>query len=121
MRQAAVETFMHVEINDAYPVLQAALNDQDAGVRQRAIAALGELGDPNTLKDLRKHLLQDPHAGVRSEAAFRIGKLGDKNDLPVLQKAVNRDSATAVVLWATWAMANIGSAQAPHSLSLIHI
>lgn len=106
-RQAVVEALMQLEGRSASSVLLDTLNDPDPRVRQGAIAALGELGDPTVRPAFRKLLLRDPNVGVRTEAAYRLGKLGDETDIPFLQKAANRDPTPIVHLWATWAINNI--------------
>ena len=107
-RRSAVHALAQLEGISAYPALLSALGDRDARVRQGAVAALGELGDPRALPALRKRLLRDRNVGVRTEAAFRIGKLGGRADLPFLQKAANTDPTPLVHLWAMWALQNVG-------------
>ena len=91
--------------------LVQALSDPDAGVRQGAIAALGELADVRALPVIRDRLLKDPDGGVRSEAAFRLGKFGDRTVVPALRSAAAGDADAGVRRWATWAVQQIqGSA-----------
>ena len=106
-RQATVDALMHLASPRAYPSLVEVLQDPDPAVRQGAVAALGEWGDPQVLPDLRKRLLYDSAEGVRTEAAFRLGKLGGKEDLSVLQKAADRDPTAMVHLWSVWAIEHI--------------
>ena len=106
-RKATVEALMHVSSPKSYPALLGVLQDPDPGVRQGAVAAIGELADTQALPELRKRLLYDPDDGVRAEAAYRLGKLGGKEDLPTLQRAADRDATALVHLWAVWAIEHI--------------
>lgn len=57
------------ELSDA---LKPLLSDDDAGVRSRAIEAVGKLGDPAAATLLATPLLQDREAQVRAEAALAL-------------------------------------------------
>lgn len=107
-RRSAVYALAQLEEISAYGVLLKALEDQDARVRQGAVAALGELGDRRALPSLRKRLLHDGDVGVRTESAFRLGKLGGRDELPYLEKAAKNDPIRLVRLWAMWALQNAG-------------
>ena len=107
-RRAAVETFTQLETKEVFPVLRTALTDPDPSVRQRAVAALGELGDRRALPDFRERLLFDASPDVRAEAAYRLGKLGDHQDLQALEEATHGDASPGVRVWADWAKAGIG-------------
>lgn len=61
---------------EVLPVLTAALQDEDAEVRSAATVALGKLGFPRSLLDLRK-CLKDPVRDVRDGAVLALGMLGD--------------------------------------------
>jgi len=106
-RYFAVEALMQLEGPSSYRVLVTALNDSNAGVRQAAVAGLGELGNVKALPALRKRLLQDRDMGVRTEAAYRLGKLGSRDDLRSLKKAMSTDPDPLVHLWSTWAINSI--------------
>lgn len=108
-RRAAITALGMLEAGAAYPVLIEALADRDAGVRQRAVAALGELGDRRALAALGERLRQDPDVGVRTEAAFRLGKLGDETVLATLRAASAGDPEAGVRRWADWAIQQLGA------------
>ena len=114
MLRYSVEALSELDSPSAYVELISALNVSDARIRQVAIAALGELGDPRALPAIRNRLLQDPDIGVRTEAAFRLGKLGDQNDRPALLQAAERDPDPLVHFWSTWAIAMIDSSSNSH-------
>src|SRR5262249_3106388 len=48
------------------------LTDADAGVRSRAIAAIGKLADPGAATTLATPLIRDPEPQVRAEAALAM-------------------------------------------------
>ncbi|RMH08384.1 MAG: HEAT repeat domain-containing protein [Nitrospirae bacterium] len=106
-RRAAVKALMDLDGKAVYPALVQALSDSDPQVRQGAVAALGELGDPRARPLLRRRLLRDPAVGVRAEAAYRLGLMGDRDDLPALQRIAQTDPTPLVHLWATWAIQRI--------------
>jgi HEAT repeat protein len=108
-RRAAITALGMLEAGSAYPALIEALADEDAGVRQRAAAALGELGDRRALAALGERLRHDPDVGVRTEAAFRLGKLGDETVLATLRAASTGDSDPGVRRWADWAIQQLGA------------
>ena len=62
-----------------------ALGDQDAGVREAAAAALGQMGSRAAVPALRQHLdHRDEDAWVRLRLAESLGSLGGPEALPVL-------------------------------------
>lgn len=71
-------------------VLRNALEDEAAGVRQEACAALGDLGakTPDVLDGLRG-ALDDRNAGVCFEAAFALAILGDGAGRMHLEQALS--------------------------------
>jgi HEAT repeat protein len=75
------------EARTAVPILTKLLHDRDAQVRRWAVAALGEIADPQTVGPLGELLRKDPDPGVRVEAAFRLGKFGGKAAEPALISA----------------------------------
>ena len=63
--------------HDAIPALASALGDADAGVRQEAAKALGEIGTEarEAVPSLRK-ALNDPDEIVRSAASLALKRIG---------------------------------------------
>jgi HEAT repeat protein len=57
----------------AVPVLIEAL--KDSSVRDRAVYALGEIGDPRAIEPLEEVAKNDPDSHVRSAAAQAIEKI----------------------------------------------
>lgn len=108
-RRAAVHALLSLDALPAYPALVGALRDDDAEVRQGAVAALGELADSRAIPLLRERLLRDPAIGVRAEAAFRLGKIGDRAVVADLEKVAAGDADAGVRRWARWASEQISS------------
>lgn len=62
-----------------------ALGDQDAGVREAAAAALGQMGTRSAVPALKQHLdHRDEDPWVRLRMAESLGTLGEPSALPVL-------------------------------------
>ncbi len=96
------------EIGDAKAVetLIKALNDEDRGVREKAVAALGKMG-----KDAFEPLVQAlsaKKARVRKGAALALGNLRTKDAIEPLTKALH-DKNFEVRWCAAQALANIGA------------
>jgi HEAT repeat protein len=106
-QKAIVQVFSHFEFPFSYTLFLQALENPEPSIRQRAIAGLGELGDPRGIPLLRTHLLKDTSVAVRSEAAFRLGKFGTSAEVPVLRQAMETDPTPTVHFWASWALAQI--------------
>ncbi len=106
-RRAAALALTWLEAPAAFFALAEALEDDDGGVRQHAVAALGELADARAIPAFRHRLVSDDDPGVRAEAAYRLGKLGDAAVLPVLQFIAGKDENAGVRRWAAWAVAEI--------------
>lgn len=106
-KRAAIQALALLEAPASYPALVEALRDDDARIRQGAIAALGELADARALPLIRDRLRRDRDAGVRSEAAFRLGKFGDPTVVSALQSAAADDMDADVRRWALWASAQL--------------
>jgi HEAT repeat protein len=58
------------------PVVTKALEDPDGEVRSAAAIALGKMGFPRSLLDLRRHL-SDVHPDVRDGSILALGMIGD--------------------------------------------
>ncbi len=82
-----------MEARTAVSVLTKRLADRDPRVRRWAVAALGEIADPETVAPLSKVLATDPDPGVRVEAAFRLGKFGGEAARPALTAALKDANA----------------------------
>jgi len=79
----------------AVPSLIELLNDPVDIVRERAIVALGNIGDVESFDPLLAALENDEESSVRYAAAIALGQLGDKRALPVLTKVEKEDKAIA--------------------------
>ncbi len=72
---------------DMLPQLISALSDEDTDVRQNAIIALGNLGDPRAVEPLIS-ALSDEDTDVRQNAIIALGKLGDSRAVEPLIAAL---------------------------------
>jgi len=114
-RRAAITVLGLLESPLAYDGLLNALADRDAEVRQRAIAALGELGDRRAVPAIEARLRHDTSEGVRTEAAYRLGTLSDEGSLPILRAAAIKDPNARVRRWAQRAIAALSAPVGPES------
>lgn len=114
-RRAAITVLGLLESPLAYDGLLNALADRDAEVRQRAIAALGELGDRRAVPAIEARLRHDTSEGVRTEAAYRLGTLSDEGSLPILRAAAIEDPNARVRRWAQRAIAALSAPVGPES------
>lgn len=103
-RRAAATALGWLEAASTMGPLTESLLDEDPGLRQRALSALGEIGDRHTVPKMLDRLIHDGDAGVRGEAAYRLGKLGDPQALAFLREAAARDEHVNVRRWAEWAV-----------------
>jgi HEAT repeat protein len=61
------------------------LEDENVGVRWKAVESLGRLGDPAAVDPLIE-MLWDDDERVRLKAAWALGQIGDPRALPPLQR-----------------------------------
>ena len=92
-KRLAANALGGMEARTAVPVLTKLLADRDAHVRRWAVAAMGEIADPETVAPLSQVLAKDPDPGVRVEAAFRLGKFGGEAARPALAAALKDANA----------------------------
>lgn len=100
VRRAAALALLQIEPGGLVVFLHRAMQDSDAVVRQRAVAALGESGLSEAVPWLRERLLTDQDVGVRAEAAYRLRAESDEETRAVLQRAAETDGDPVVRLWA---------------------
>ena len=67
------------------PLLSVLFNDRDSAVREDAVRALGEIGDPQAVEYLFT-AMQEP--GLRTLAVEALGRIGDPRAVPVLIEIV---------------------------------
>lgn len=114
-RRSAITSLGLIESPLAYDGLLKALEDSNAGVRQEAIVALGELGDRRAVPAIETRLRHDTSGAVRAEAAYRLGILSDEGTLPVLRAAAAEDLNEQVRRWAQRAIAALSAPAGPGS------
>ncbi len=90
---------------EALPQLMIALKDDDDGVREACVRALGEISDPEAVPALLG-ALRDKAAPVRSSVAWALGEIEDPRAVVVLVKAV-ADVDVEVRRQAAWALGEI--------------
>lgn len=112
-RRAAATALGWLEAASTTGPLTEGLLDEDAGLRQRALSALGEIGDRHTIPKVLDRLIHDGDAGVRGEAAYRLGKLGDPQALALLRETAAKDEHVNVRRWAEWAMRELEGPTGP--------
>jgi HEAT repeat protein len=84
VRDIAVSALWKKRVKDGVPVLLERLNEDDEGIRERAISALGAIGDPSAITALVE-CLNDPE--IAEKAAGALESIG------------TRESRAAVKAW----------------------
>jgi HEAT repeat protein len=92
VRALAATGLSDADAKEALPTLLVAVEDKDAHVRQMAISALGELGDPRAGERLRR-ALGDPRPEVRFQAVMAFPRVVARKDdaLDAVLEAMNDD------------------------------
>jgi HEAT repeat protein/beta-lactamase regulating signal transducer with metallopeptidase domain len=98
--------------------LARALADADAGTREKAATALGELEDPRAVAALSRALRQDADARVRKAAAWALGEIEDPAGVPALSAALREDRDAGVRQMAVWALGEIEDPSAVPALAV---
>jgi HEAT repeat protein len=99
VRRAAVRALLGLDTGQITEWLLPMLDDQDAEVRQMAVAALGFSGHPRAGSALVRRLMHDPSPAVRVEAAYHLGELNGQDTRTVLQTAIVKESHGGVRRW----------------------
>lgn len=94
VRLHAVEALGKLRAKEAVdPLLDLTFNDPDAAVREDAVRALGEIGDPRAV-DFLLVVIKTP--GLRPIAIESLGKIGDRRAVPALVAVVTGESRPEV-------------------------
>ena len=88
--------------------LQLLDSDEDIGVREAAVTALGNIGDRATVPRLLAALETDSGFSVRRAAAKALGNIGDRAAVPGIVGALEKDIASSVRRAAAIALGSIG-------------
>jgi HEAT repeat protein len=99
---------------EALPRLMLSLKDDDDGVREACVRALGEIEDARAVEGLMGGL-KDSDRRVRKQVAWALGEIGDPRAVVVLVGAV-ADTDTDVRRQAAWALGEIGDPAAVEPL-----
>ena len=99
----------------AVEALREALKDEDPEVRQQALFALTQVGDPLAVGALIE-ALKDQSWQVRAKAAYGLGLRGRQNGIDALVGAL-RDTSWQVREQAAWGLGLIGDARAIEPLT----
>ncbi len=94
--------------------LLTVIKHEHRAVRQRAVAALGQIRDERAVDDLA-HCIYDTDHAVRRTAAWALGAIGHDRAVPALLEALN-DERLEVRQRAAWALGEIGDRQAVEGL-----
>ena len=117
MRSVAAEALGRLGNRRAVEPLLAALTDEDATVRRRAIGALGTIGDTRGLKPLIA-ALNDGEPTIRRRAAVELRHFGDERAVMPLV-ATLADTDTKVRRYAAESLGHLGDERA--MAALVHI
>ncbi|MBH0200829.1 MAG: HEAT repeat domain-containing protein [Nitrospira sp.] len=94
VRLHAVESLGKAHSKQAVePLLSVLFNDRDSAVREDAVRALGEIGDPQAV-DYLFTAMREP--GLRTVAVEALGRIGDRRAVPVLIDVVTGTSPPEV-------------------------
>ena len=94
VRLHAVESLGKTQSKRAVePLLSVLFNDRDSAVREDAVRALGEIGDPQAVEHLFT-AMREP--GLRTLAVEALGRIGDRRAVPVLIDVVTGTSPPKV-------------------------
>jgi len=97
-RREAFEEIAKLALEDdqaAMNVVIAALKDPDASIREEAVRAIGDTGDPEQLPKLEE-AMKDASPSVRDEVAGALGKNMAENVNPLLMQLLNDPSGEVV-------------------------
>lgn len=75
------------------PLLSVLFHDRDSAVREDAVRALGEIGDPRAVEHLFT-IMSEP--GLRTVAVEALGQIGDRRAVPVLINVITGASPPEV-------------------------
>jgi HEAT repeat protein len=94
VRLHAVESLGKAQSKRAVdPLLSVLFNDRDSAVREDAVRALGEIGDPHAVEHLFM-VMREPE--LRTVAVEALGRIGDRRAVPILIDVVTGTSPPKV-------------------------
>lgn len=98
------------------PLLRAAQGDDDAGIRETAVVALGRLGAPEAIDGLASVAGHDPDPQVRRRAAEALGRIPDARSaerLAALQRPPSTTEDRVFNIEVQQALINLGPLAVP--------
>lgn len=101
-----------IPVQDAYPLIKQAINDENVQIRGMAAFTLGIKKTPENLTILVNILASDPDYNVRAMAAGALGYLEDQQALAPLSHAFYEDTSWLVQFSAAVALGNLKDVQA---------
>lgn len=110
----AIDNLSQMKSRAALPELIKSMRDLDPRVRERAVRALGTIGDPQAVPALIS-ALDDPLFDIQGEAALALGSLGDKRAAGPLLKLV-KSPDLHLQRCAISSLGKLGSTEAVESL-----
>lgn len=86
VKAKAIDTLGDLRATDATPVLiqHLFLRETDEDVKQRILASLGKIGDPQATPSIVEFLRRDLDPDVQGTAIFALGEIGASDALPAL-------------------------------------
>ncbi|HIK03523.1 MAG TPA: HEAT repeat domain-containing protein [Trichormus sp. M33_DOE_039] len=99
-------------VQDAYPLIKQAINDENVQIRGMAAFSLGIKQTPENRSILVSVLESDPDYNVRAMAAGALGYLEDQQALAPLRHAFYEDTSWLVQFSAAVALGNLKDVQA---------
>jgi HEAT repeat protein len=95
VRGAAATALADVKGNEALATVLAAVEDVDGYVRQMALSALGEIGDPRAVPRLAR-ALDDERPEVRYQAVIAYSRVAAADDVAAALAKATRDADPAI-------------------------
>jgi len=110
----AIDGLADLRATEAAPVLiqHLFLRATEPAVKQRILAALGEIGDPRAAEPIAEFLQRDLDTAARGTAIFALGDLGSAKSLDLLRDIAKTDKNPTLQRLANEAIAKIQYHQA---------
>ena len=114
VRVKAIEMLGELRARDAAPVLiqQLFLRTNNAKVKQRILAALAKIGDPQAAKPIMEFLRRDLDKDTRGNAIYALGDIGAIEAESTLKEIAESETDATLKRLATEALTKVSSYQA---------
>jgi HEAT repeat protein len=117
VRVKAIEALADMKATVATPVLvqHLFLTTTEAQMKQRILAALGEIGDPAAARPIIEFLQRDLDAATRGTAIYALGDIGSMESESTLEQIAKADANPTLQRLANEALAKVHHQQAQRS------